>query len=254
MTTAPQRWELAPPQLTLTANDVHLWRVRLDIASPLLQHLYPLLNGAEQDRAERFRFERDRRRFIGARAHLRQILSRYLTRNAQDICFVYSPHGKPALSFEQNEGDLRFNLSHSKDWAIYAIAQHREIGVDIEAVRSELDWQNLVERVFSEAEKAFIRQAPQSTRHQLFFQGWTRKEAVLKAMGCGLSCSPECIEVASATVPSTYSVQEPWGVKGHCDWSIYDIKIASDYAGALALEQHRPGLQFSHYKVSPLHL
>lgn len=247
-----QFWEPAPQQVAIAANEVHLWRASLEVEAAMIHQLYPLLNSAEQNRAGRFRFERDRRRFIVARANLRKILSRYLNRNAQDICFVYGPYGKPALGLEQNEGNIRFNLSHSKGWAIYAVTQHHEIGVDIEAVRSELNWRALVEKIFSEDEKSLIQQVPKSIQQQLFFQGWTRKEAVLKAIGCGLSLSPDCIEVALATVPLLYSAQDSWRVEGKCDFSLYDIKMTSDYVGALAIEHNHRGLQFSHYVLSSL--
>ncbi|MEA5452793.1 4'-phosphopantetheinyl transferase superfamily protein [Leptolyngbya sp. CCNP1308] len=247
MVTMVQLWEPAPQQVALAANEVHLWRASLEVEDTTIHQLYPLLNSAEQDRAGRFRFERDRRRFIVARANLRKILSCYLNRNAQDICFVYGPHGKPALGFEQNEGNIKFNLSHAKGWAIYAIIQHHEIGVDIEAMQPKLSWQNLVERFFSEDEKALIQQTPKSIQRQLFFQAWTRKEAVLKAIGCGLSLSPECIEVALAAAPSTYLAQASWGAKGNYDLSLYDIKLASNYVGALAIEHNQLGMQFRHY-------
>jgi 4'-phosphopantetheinyl transferase len=247
-----QFWEPAPKQVELAANETHLWQAQLDVEAETMQTLYPLLNSAEQERAERFRFERDRHRFVVARANLRKILSCYLNRNAQDICFIYDPHGKPALSFKQNEGNIRFNLSHSKGWAIYAITQHHEIGVDIEAIRAELDWKSLVEGIFSEDEKSLIQQVPESIQRQLVFQGWTRKEAVLKAIGCGLSLSPKCIEVALAAAPSTYLVQGSCETMGNHDLSLYDIKMASNYVGALAIEHNQPGLQFSHYMVSSL--
>lgn len=252
MVVVMQPWEPAPPQITLAANEVHLWRASLAVEATTIHQLYPLLNRAEQDRAGRFRFERDRRRFIVARANLRQILSCYLNHNAQDISFVYGPYGKPALDFAQNKGNLQFNLSHSKDWAIYAITQHRAVGVDIEAVRSELAWQNLVGQFFSEHERTFIQQAPESIQQQLFFQGWTRKEAVLKAIGCGLSLSPEWVEVGLSSIPSNYFIQQSWRANKYYNWSIYDIKITSDYVSALAIENNQPNLYFRQYIVPTL--
>jgi 4'-phosphopantetheinyl transferase len=118
--------------------------------------LHPLLCGAERERAARFRFERDRRRFIVARGRLRQLIGERLDRRPEALQFDYGVGGKPRL----DDGALHFNLSHCDDVALYAFSSACEIGVDIEAIRDE----------------------PLS-----FLYRWTRTEALAKALGAGLS-------------------------------------------------------------------
>lgn len=247
-------WAPPPPQVGLAASEIHLWRATLDVEVAVAQRLYPLLNGAEQERAGRFRFERDRQRFIVARARLRQILSRYLNVSAQRIGFVYGPNGKPALSPGQAEGDIRFNLSHSRGLAVYAVTQQREIGVDIEVVRPTLAWRDLAERVFSKREKVVFRQTPEPMQCQLFFQGWTRKEAVLKAMGQGLALSLEQIEVIPTLNLLTGSGRSPGKVNHHPGWNLYDIEPAASYVGTVVAEHTQFPRQFKHYGAEHLAL
>lgn len=127
------------------------------------QALHCLLSPAERERAARFRFERDRRRFVVARARLRELLGERLERRPEALQFDYGPRGKPRLS----DGALHFNLSHSDDVAIYAFSSACEVGVDIEAMHAEPPF---------------------------FLYRWTRNEALAKALGDGLSMSGAPVE------------------------------------------------------------
>ncbi len=139
---------------------VQCWCVRLDVAP---EPFYATLSDDERNRSTRFRFERDRRRFIVARGALRELLGRRLDTLAGELRFVYNPFGKPALSPEFGRR-LKFNLSHSADLAVIATAMDREIGVDVEYIRPD--------------------------EPKTFFEEWTKQEAYVKARGEGLSDGP----------------------------------------------------------------
>ena len=166
---------------------------RLDIdAAPLAE----LLSADETERARRFAFERDRRRYIVARARLRQLLGERLGTAPESLRFVYEPHGKPALARRAGQRDVRFNLSHCGEIAAYAFAEGREVGVDIEEVRELPDADQLALRFFSRRERAAYLRLPRRERPRGFFNCWTRKEAFVKALGVGLSHSLEGCDVA----------------------------------------------------------
>ena len=89
---------LPPADLSLATGDLHAWLIPIDAPPVRVSELTALLSLDEQARAARFRFERDRTRFIAARAALRRILGRYLGRAPAELAFDYSPHGKPSLA------------------------------------------------------------------------------------------------------------------------------------------------------------
>ncbi|GAK51691.1 4'-phosphopantetheinyl transferase [Candidatus Moduliflexus flocculans] len=180
-------WQNPPNTLQLLATDAHVWRVPLQQSDDALEALLAVLDADERARADRFRFPKDRRHYIAARGTLRLLLSRYLAMPVAKIAFDYNEYGKPALAPELTSLDLRFNLSHSGDMALYAVTLAREVGVDIEWTGRRLDQpEQIAERYFSQAERAALRNLPETQKRQGFFNAWTRKEAYIKARGKGL--------------------------------------------------------------------
>jgi len=125
------RWATPPPGLVLGSAEVHVWRARLDVPPEGVRALEPMLASAERQRAARFRWPADRHRFIVARSALRAILAGYLRLDPRGIHLTADIRGKPRLA---SADALCFNLSHSADLALYALARHCEVGVDLERV------------------------------------------------------------------------------------------------------------------------
>lgn len=148
---------------------------------------YATLDPAECARADRFRFARDRARFIARRGLLRQFLARHIGGDPAEITYCAGPFGKPSLA----TGGPRFSTSHSHGIALFAIASDIEIGCDIERLDRRVDPDRTAEHLFTPQQVCALRQAAPETRHQLFFQCWTRKEAVAKALGTGLLQPPD---------------------------------------------------------------
>ncbi|MDQ3928579.1 MAG: 4'-phosphopantetheinyl transferase superfamily protein, partial [Chloroflexota bacterium] len=162
--------------LVLPDGAVHIWSAPLDLPSELMPHFESLLSPGEIARADRFVFEKTRRHFIAGRGLLRSILSWYAGRQAGELEFEYGPYGKPALAESCEGAWLRFNVSHSRDRALYALARGREVGVDVEYMRTDLEYEGIAKRFFSPRESAVLRALPKSQRCEAFFNCWTRKE------------------------------------------------------------------------------
>lgn len=176
-----------PP--VLGADEVHLWRVRLDRPGAG-DDMWAVLSETERGRARRFFQEHHRRRFVAAHAGLRRILAGYVASPAAELRFTVGAHGKPSLAESGTSGRmLEFNLSHSADLAVIAVAWERPVGVDLERWKREMNHLELAERFFSPGERASLRALAE--RHDDlvhgFFAAWSRKEAYLKARGEGVT-------------------------------------------------------------------
>ena len=169
-------WRVPPRALRLSNDEVHVWCAALDQTPSQINSFLRTLAADERARAERFHFPRDREHFIVARGTLRAILGFYLNRAPQCLSFRYSSHGKPALTLESGEDPIRFNISHSHGVALYAITCDREVGIDLEWVRSNLEVEQIAERFFSRQEsRHFVRsQRPFADTHS-FCVGLARK-------------------------------------------------------------------------------
>lgn len=232
MSRARPLWREARRPASLAADEIHVWRIPLDGVGPSQDEAQALLSADEQERWGRFHFARDRRRFERARVALRVILAAYLDEEARRIRFAFGTHGKPELA--EPSGEVGFNLSHSGDLALLAVAGRREVGVDVEAVRPVCDAEAIAERFFSPAENAALRQLPPQGRLDAFFRCWTRKEAYLKALGEGLARPLDGFDVSlEPDAPARL-------LKVHADpqeasrWWLTALEPGPGYVGALA--------------------
>jgi 4'-phosphopantetheinyl transferase len=219
-------------RLALEHDQVDVWLARLDLPADSIGRLRRALSADERARADRFYFPRDRDRFVAARGMLREILSYYLEEAPGALCFSYNAYGKPALV---GAAGLCFNLSHSHDLAIYAVAHGREVGVDVEHVRAEFAGEGIAERFFSPGEIAALQTLPAEQRVEGFFNCWTRKEAYIKARGEGLSLALDSFDVALAPgVPAALLA-----VRGEPDeaerWTLCALDADPGYVAALAV-------------------
>lgn len=219
----------------MTPNQVDIWRIDLAGHSNGIQQYRCLLSSDEIQRADRFHFEKDRRSFTVARAALREILSRYASLAAQDLCFVYGAKGKPELGGAAEQFEIRFNLSHSAEFALLAVTRQLRIGVDIERVNADSATQEIAERFFSPLEVQTLLAVPSHQRVEAFFSCWTRKEAYIKALGEGLSCPLDSFVVAFAPGVPAALLDVKNDASKVC-WSMYNIEVSEGYKAALVVE------------------
>ena len=230
---------------------VHLWQARWpdELQPNVLEAARFLLNPVEQQRADRFHFERDRRRFTWARAMLKWVLSRYLNCDASAIELVALNHGKPTLPAAGNPEGIEFNLSHSGNRVAIAFASKTPVGVDIEWMERLRDWQALANTIFSEQELAELAGLPESRRVQGFFNGWTRKEAYLKAIGIGLIDDLKSIVVSLDPAMPARLIQAQTASEQSGEWLLHSFAPDEGYAGALAIQN--PSAHVEEFTFSP---
>jgi phosphopantetheine--protein transferase-like protein len=142
-----------------------------------------LLSVQELEKASKFRFIKDQHRYIITHAMLRTILGRYLKLVPAEIDFISNDYGKPSLPEKYEK--IHFNLSHSKGFSALAFSTKSEIGIDIERIDPEFDFDAIANAHFSKAENRFLHAEKRESRNR-FYTLWTRKEAFLKAVGTGI--------------------------------------------------------------------
>jgi 4'-phosphopantetheinyl transferase len=184
--------------LALPEDEVQLWRVDLEAIRADESRWLRVLSSDESTRASRFHFERDRQRFIASRALLRTILAGYLATDPSGVSFSYSKKEKPSLGPAHAGSGVMFNVSHSHGVALFAFTRGREIGVDVEQVRSDFELEAIARRFFSTHEQNQLNDLPAAERVDAFFRCWTRKEAYIKATGDGLSLPLRQFDVSLA--------------------------------------------------------
>jgi 4'-phosphopantetheinyl transferase len=225
---------LPPPPLR--EGEVHLHWVCFEVSPERVAACRALLSDDERARADRFHFERDRRRFTAGRAALRERLGAYLGCPPQQVRFGYADHQKP---FVPGAG-LQFNFSNSDERGLLALGT-RPLGVDLEKVREDLELEAIADRFFAPPELQALLAAPPQARPEVFFTLWTRKEAFIKALGDGLSAPLHGFEVMSREEPGPFlRIRE--GLARGRDWSLVDVPAEAGWRAALACEGAPPRL------------
>ncbi len=235
-------WTQAPADLDLQPHQVDVWRVFLNLEPDSLASAESTLSTTEIQRASRFRFNADRHRYIAAHGSLRRILARYLQCDPRASSFSANDYGKPALLGDKR---LEFNLSHSGDYALIAVARHHQVGIDVERRREGLDIEHIAARYFSPGEIAELTALPSEQRATGFFNCWTRKEAYIKGHGLGMSMALDSFTVSlTPGKPALLLATRPdAGVASR--WTLLSLEVDASHAGALAVEGR--GLDFRYW-------
>lgn len=225
---------LHPPVPELASTEIHIWEFPLATSGSEFDAYATLLSEDERVRASRFHFQRDSSRFTVARAAVRSILGGYTGAAGHDLRFDYSHYGKPSLADVTSY--IRFNVSHSADLAMLAVVRGREVGVDVESIRAEVETDKLAERYFSLHERESLKAIPNHDRVSAFFRCWTCKEAFLKAQGLGLSRSLESFDVeVNPERPARLLSTRPDPAEA-ARWSLRDVQTVQACAAAVAVE------------------
>ena len=208
----------APDRPRLEGNVVHVWR--LDLSAPR-DDLSWLLAADEKERAKRFARDADRCRWTLTRGVLRLLLSRYVDTDPQALCFTRGRHGKPALS--GGPPALNFNLSHSGDIALYAVALGCAVGIDVELPRPGIDILGIAARALGDDVAQHLATLDAAMRETQFLRAWVRHEAISKCRGTGLGAA-QIDEDAS-------------------DLCVTELKVGRKGAAALAIDGPRRGIR-----------
>jgi 4'-phosphopantetheinyl transferase len=201
--------------------DVH-W-IDMDAPGGGIARLGELLDDVERARAARFRFDRDRRRYVVRHGRLRQLLGGYLGCAPARVMLTWSRFGKPAVV----GGGVHFSIAKSRGLALYAVARDREVGCDVEFRDPRFAADHIAERFFSAAEVCALHALDEPRQTEGFFNCWTRKEAFLKARGDGLGVALDSFDV-------TLAPETPAALLRGCDgWSVASFEPAPGYQAAV---------------------
>lgn len=221
-----------PGGASLAQREVRVHSAPLDRPGSVVDRLGSLLSPDERARAKRFRFRRDRDRFVVGRACLRILLGRCLGRPPATLRFSYHDHGKPAL---EPRAPLQFNLAHSNGLAVYAVCLDAEVGVDVEPLQAE-PRERIPEHFFAPGEVAALRALPEDAQAAAFLRCWTRKEAFLKARGNGLSLPLDAFDVTLGPGEAPRLLRTAWDAEEASEWSLHDLSSSfPGYVAALAV-------------------
>lgn len=239
LSAAQSPWRVPPENPETGGDEAHIWLARLDErkAADLAQ----ILSDDERARAGRFRFERDRKHFIVARGFLRIILGKYLKTSPENLRFEYNKYGK--LFIADTRSELKFNLSHSDDLALYAVTRRREIGIDLERIKKDFVEDGMIANCLTSREAEHFKTLSENRRVSFFFDCWTLKEAYLKASGEGFLIPPNQIETSSF-IDFPKNLGEEISKIQNPPFSLQKLPPIPGCKAALAIEGKEPRLRF----------
>lgn len=224
-----------------TPGEVTVWWASITESAPEVARFESLLDSEERARAERFRVEAARHRFVTGRVMLRQILSSLTGVPPGRLTFTFGEHGKPQLE----GGWPCFNLAHSGDSVVLAVADD-EVGVDVEERRDLPNAHRLVSRICTPREAEFLLTLPEGDRNDGLLRLWTAKEAVLKTLGTGIAGSMRSIEVSVADHANPRLVR----LGGETvSWSLLDVPPPDSAVAAAAVP--RPSCRLETRRFQP---
>lgn len=206
-------------------HNVDIWVTSLALTKEQEHAARLLLSHDELDRADRFMSAVHRARFTAARATLRRLISMYVQTPPHELSFNYGEHKKPSLA-HPNSYELEFNLSHSEDIALYAFTKSHPLGIDIEKIRASFD-PALAKRFFSSLEYDSLLHLPEREQNDSFYRIWSRKEALIKAVGKGLSIPLASFSVSPAPVTELIEYDQT-------QWRLIPLEIDSQFQASLA--------------------
>jgi 4'-phosphopantetheinyl transferase len=216
-----------------SGESIQVWVVPL--AGQTAGHWRPALSPAEWQKAMRFRLPADQVRSAITRGALRTLLGRYLAVQPSEIEFTQNEFGKPAVA------GLHFNVSHSGDYALLAFAKSAPIGIDIEQIKGDRVVRDLARRVLTDNEHHRFTSLPEPLQERIFFEIWTLKESLLKAIGSGLSVPPEHLEIAFSPDRPQFLASSAIQITDVSEWAIESLDIGdTQYAAAVAVQQRAP--------------
>lgn len=210
---------------SLIPDYLTIYKLYLPEYTGITEDLIHFLNSDEVNRANRYYKEKDRHQFIICRAILKIVLAAHTRSNVKKISLDYDFNKKPFLG---SYPWLHFNVSHSEDFALIAISQSK-VGIDIESIANSFDFSPLLPDVFTEKEISFVQNA--ENKEEAFYSLWTRKEAVVKAVGKGID--DDFKKVPSLIGQHSFDSSV---LQTEANWQVFSFDVARGYLGAVAFE------------------
>jgi 4'-phosphopantetheinyl transferase len=237
------QWPSCADVPQLAGGEIHVWATTLALSPEQLQKNLPTLSVEELARAKRFKFDVHRNRFIAGRGALRAILGKTLGASPATLRFEYQTNGKPELAGEFASAGIHFNVTHTEDLALVAVTRVGRIGVDVEGVRAIKNADELVARFFSPRENETFQKVPEEEKPAAFFNLWTRKEALLKATGEGITRSLSLVEVSFLPGEPARLLAVSGDSEKAAEWSLRELTPATGFTGAIAIKRKTSNIE-----------
>lgn len=223
-------------QSALGHDEVHVWRSSIDLPQEAYDLLLTRLSPHEREAADRFHFDVDRRRRVIGRGLARVLLGRLTNEKPDALRFAVDPRGKPSLVAPEGGSPFQFSVSHSGHFVLVALSAVRALGIDIEQIKPDLDTDAIAETTFSFSEREALASLEGAARRDSFFVCWTRKEAVLKAEGVGLTRALDSFDVSLLPGEPACLLATRSDDVARARWILRDVEIGSGYKAALAVD------------------
>lgn len=218
--------------------DLSVFRLRISRFSVVIDYLHSLLNPDEVLRRNRYRLATERRRFVITRGILRIVIGNYTNQRPSDVEFAIRLNKKPQLKDYNN---LHYNVSHSGDWALIGVA-NRAIGIDIEKVEPDFFFQDIVADSFNPLEKRYLERNDNDPA--LFYQLWTRKEALVKATGKGIGEDFD-------QIPSLDGQHQLPQEQTDQSWMVSSFSVTENYLATIAYPIEISAASINFYNIEP---
>jgi len=230
------------------AAHVDVWFGSLDAPDAVLRELRETLSEDELEHASRFHFKRERDRYIAGRGLLRALLADYTGKAQPALRFEYSRYGKPRL---RDGGDITFNVSHSANRVVFAVARGAPVGVDIEVLDSKPSDELVARQFFSDTEVRDFLALQLDARPRAFLTCWTRKEAFIKARGEGLNLPLQDFDVTLTPGVAPQLRRTAWDPSEPSQWLLFDLTDRCEgCVAALAVRARRATVAVGELELS----
>lgn len=230
-------------------DEIHVWCAQLLTLYQRSDAFTRVLSSVELSTAAMHLRDSDRLMSVCSKGMLRTILGAYLSRHPSNLNFNFGPYGKPKLA---GNSELTFNLAHSGEVILIAITgQGNNIGVDLELRREIGDWRSLAARYFHPEEVAELLSMSPEEGHSAFFDCWTRKEAITKALGMGLSLPLDLFRVTVGCRSHAQLLDDSQLPQWSQPWLLIPLELSSSFAATVAVSGMRPRHSVRYWQFDP---
>ena len=221
-------------------NPIQLWHGQLSVEAMQLEYYWHMLDASEQTQSQQLKSKLNQSHYIQTHGLLRILLAESVNEKPQNLSIAKAQHGKPYLP---DYPELAFNLSHSNNHLLIALAENCQLGVDIEMIKPRSNLNGLVKKCFSETEAMYWQNLPEHQKIPEFFRFWTTKEAFVKATGRGIALGLHQCETNPEQSGEFLNIPMGFGLAS--SWQTYLLDLSTDICAALVIDRH-PNTLFFH--------
>ena len=216
----------------LQNNEVKIWHGQVTAEDRFYKAYWDVLDDAEKNQANKMHGVLLHKRYVEIHGRTRQLLAKTLKLAPEKITIRKAEHGKPYLA---DYPALAFNLSHSAEKMMVALAWNCRVGVDIEVIKQRINVAGLVNKCFGTEEITYWNQLPGCEKNQAFYRFWTRKEAFVKATGNGIVLGLNNCVINPDNPKNFLRIPSQCGKPS--EWHLQDIDLGDGVCSAIVTDK-----------------